>query len=105
MRASYVHNASKVAYAYNGGMTTLTRSIPSKDLRDSLADVLGGVAYGSERVGVTRHGKLTAVVISVDDLELLEELEAARDAAEFRAAKAADDGERVSLDELRAELS
>ena len=70
-------------------MNTITRSVPSKDLRDSLADVLGGVAYGSERVGVTRHGKLTAVVISVDDLELLEELEAARDAAEFAVARAA----------------
>lgn len=86
-------------------MNTISRSVPSKDLRDSLADVLGGVAYGSERVGVTRHGKLTAVVISVADLELLEELEAARDAAEFTAAKAADDGERVSLDELRAEVA
>lgn len=86
-------------------MDTISRSLPSKDFRDSLADVLGGVAYGSERVGITRHGKLAAVVISVDDLELLEELEAARDAAEFTAAKAADDGGRVSLDELRAELS
>jgi prevent-host-death family protein len=86
-------------------MNTISRSVPSKDLRDSLADVLGGVAYGSERVGVTRHGKLTAVVISVGDLELLEELEAARDAAEFTAAKAADDGKRVSLDELRTKVA
>ena len=86
-------------------MNTISRSIPSRDLRDKLADILGGVTYGSERVGVTRHGKLTAVVISVEDLELLEELEAARDVAEFRAAKAADDGERVTLDELRAEVS
>lgn len=86
-------------------METITRSVPSKDLRDSLADVLGGVAYGSERVGVTRHGKLTAVVIGVEDLELLEELEAARDARELRAAKAADDGGRTSIDDLRAELA
>lgn len=50
-------------------MNTLSRSVPSKDLRDQLADVLGGVAYGAERVGVMRHGKLTAVVIGVDDLE------------------------------------
>ena len=86
-------------------MNTISRSVPSKDLRDNLADVLGGVAYGSERVGVTRHGKLTAVVIGVADLELLEELEAARDAAEFAAAKAADDGQRVSLDELLTEVA
>ena len=37
--------------------------------------------------------------------QLLEQLEASRDAAEFEAAKAADDGGRVSLDELRAEVS
>ncbi|MCM3778517.1 type II toxin-antitoxin system prevent-host-death family antitoxin [Microbacterium hydrocarbonoxydans] len=86
-------------------MNTISRSVPSKDLRDSLADVLGSVTYGSERVGVTRHGKLTAVVISVADLELLEELEAARDAAEFAAAREADDGGRVSLDELRADVA
>ncbi|MBF4563390.1 type II toxin-antitoxin system Phd/YefM family antitoxin [Microbacterium sp. VKM Ac-2870] len=86
-------------------MNSVSRSVASKDLRDSLSDVLGIVAYGSERVGVTRHGKLTAVMISVDDLELLEELEAARDAAEFTFAKAADDGGRVSLDELRAEVA
>lgn len=86
-------------------MDTLSRSISSKDLRDGLADVLGGVAYRSERVGVTRHGKLTAVMISAEELELLEELEAKRDLEEFRAAKAADDGTRVSLEELRAEAS
>lgn len=86
-------------------MNSLSRSVASKDLRDGLSDVLGGVAYGAERIGVTRHGKLTAVVISVDDFELLEEFEAARDAAEFAAAKAEDDGRRVTLDELRAEVA
>lgn len=90
---------------YYTSMTSLSRSIASKDLRDNLADVLGGVAYGSERVGVTRHGKLTAVVISVADLDLLETLEDARDAAELRAALEADDGGRVTLDELRADLA
>lgn len=86
-------------------MNSVSRSVASKDLRDSLSDVLGSVAYGSERVGVTRHGKLTAVMISVDDLELLEDLEAARDAAEFTDAKVSDDGGRVTLAELRSEVA
>ena len=43
-------------------------------------------------------------MIGVDDLHLLEELEMARDVADFAAAKRADDGGRVSLDELEAEL-
>lgn len=44
-------------------------------------------------------------MISVELLELFEEFEAARDAAEFAAARAADDGQRVSLDELRTEVA
>ncbi|MET0354710.1 antitoxin PHD [Plantibacter sp. H53] len=85
-------------------MNTITHSLSTRDLREGLADVFGRVGYAHERIGVTRHGKLAAVVISVEDLELLESFEAARDEAEFRAARAEDDGTRVSLDELRAEL-
>lgn len=86
-------------------MTTISRSVQAGELRDHISEVLGSVSYGSERIGVTKHGKLTAVVIGVEDLELLEELEAARDAAEFRTARAADDGGRVSLGELLSELT
>ncbi|QEO10515.1 type II toxin-antitoxin system prevent-host-death family antitoxin [Protaetiibacter larvae] len=85
-------------------MSTLNRSVTTRALREDLADVVGRVVYARERIGVTRHGKLAAVVIGVEDLELLESLEDARDAAEFRAAREADDGVRVSLDELRGEL-
>ncbi|QQM68267.1 type II toxin-antitoxin system prevent-host-death family antitoxin [Actinomyces weissii] len=34
-----------------------------------------------ERIGVTRNGRLTAVVVSVADLEALEELKMAQDLA------------------------
>ena len=47
---------------------------------------------------------LAAIVIGVDDLELLEAFEDARDTAEFRAAQIADDGGRISLADLRDEL-
>ena len=86
-------------------MNTISRSVSTGDLVTGFAEVVGRVSYGKERVGVTRYGKLAAVVISVEDLELLERLEDARDLAEFRAAKAADDGSRISLDELAAELA
>jgi prevent-host-death family protein len=85
-------------------MVSLSGSVSARDLRDDLASVVGRASFGHERVGITRHGKLAAVVIGVDDLELLEELETARDAAEFAAARAADDGSRVSLAQLRTEL-
>lgn len=57
--------------------------------------------YGGERIGVTRNGKLSAVVVSVADLEALEEFERAQDVAAYRQAVANDDGQRVSLAEMR----
>jgi hypothetical protein len=60
--------------------------------------------YAGERIGVTGNGKLAAVVIGVEDLEALEEFEMAQDLAAYREAKAADDGGRVTLDELRRGL-
>lgn len=61
--------------------------------------------YAGERIGVTRNGKLAAVVIGVADLEKLEAFEMAQDVSSYREAKAADDGSRVSLDELRRDLA
>jgi PHD/YefM family antitoxin component YafN of YafNO toxin-antitoxin module len=61
--------------------------------------------YAGERIGVTRNGKLAAVMVSVADLEALEEFEMAQDVAAYREAKASDDGARVTLDELRADLA
>ncbi len=86
-------------------MYTVTNQISTRELRSQLADVLGRAMYGGERIGVTRHGKLAAVVVSVADLEALEAFELAQDLAAYREAKAADDGTRVTLDELRAELA
>ncbi|KAE8130079.1 type II toxin-antitoxin system Phd/YefM family antitoxin [Bifidobacterium tibiigranuli] len=86
-------------------MNTMTSQITTRELRSRLSDVLGRAMYGGERIGITRNGKLAAVVISVEDLNELEGFEMAQDVAEYRDAKAADDGVRVSLDELRASLA
>jgi prevent-host-death family protein len=85
-------------------MDTLTSKVSARELRGHLADVLGRAMYGGERVGVTRNGKLAAVVVSVADLEALEAFEMAQDVEAYRNAKAEDDGGRVSLDELRGSL-
>ncbi|MBT2517062.1 type II toxin-antitoxin system Phd/YefM family antitoxin [Streptomyces sp. ISL-90] len=86
-------------------MVAVNGSVTTRELRQDLASVLGRAAFGHERVGITRHGKLAAVVIGVDDLEALEAFEMMRDVEEFKAAKAVDDGERVSLADVRAELA
>ncbi|WP_460775234.1 type II toxin-antitoxin system Phd/YefM family antitoxin [Nocardiopsis nanhaiensis] len=75
------------------------------DARENFSDTLNRVAYGNERVTITRRGRAVAALISAEDLELLEALEDARDAAELRAAIADDDGERVSLDQVEREFS
>ncbi|MFZ2173323.1 MAG: type II toxin-antitoxin system prevent-host-death family antitoxin [Rhodococcus sp. (in: high G+C Gram-positive bacteria)] len=84
--------------------TIETREVTSGDLRGHLADVLNRTAYAGERVVVTRHGKRIAAVIPADDLELLEALENARDAAALEQAITEDDGERTTVADLRKEL-
>jgi prevent-host-death family protein len=85
-------------------MDTLSSEVTTRELRSHLSDVLGRTMYGRERIGVTRNGKLAAVLVSVEDLETLEALEMAQDVAAYRAAQAEDDGARVTLDELRGDL-
>lgn len=86
-------------------METLSRRVTTRELRSQLSDVLARACYAGERIGVTRNGKLAAVLVSVEDMESLEEYEMSKDLAAYRAAKSADDGERVSLEQLRAEFS
>lgn len=85
-------------------MATLIEQITTRELRAQLSDVLGRTMYAGERIGVTRNGKIAAVLVSVDDFETLEELEMARDVAMYDKVKAADDGTRISHEELVTEL-
>lgn len=86
-------------------MDTISGEVTTRELRTQLSDVLGRAMYGGERIGVTRNGKLAAVVVGVADLQALEEFEMAQDVAAYRKARAEDDGGRVTLDELRDELA
>lgn len=52
-----------------------TERINTNQARKEFADNINRVAYGHERLTVTRHGKPVAAIISVDDLEFLERLE------------------------------
>lgn len=85
-------------------MDTVTSEVSTRELRNRLSDVLGRAMYAGERIGVTRNGKLAAVVVSVADLEALEEFEMTQDVAAYREAIASDDGQRVSLAEVRGDL-
>jgi len=52
-------------------MTTMT----AKEARRSFADLLARAAYGKERVVVTRNGRPLAVLVSMEDAEILATLE------------------------------
>ena len=43
--------------------------------RDNLADVIGQVQFGGERIVLERRGKAVAVVVSVADAAFLDEME------------------------------
>jgi prevent-host-death family protein len=79
-------------------MTTITSSVTIRELREDLAEAVNRASQGHERVQITKNGKPAAVLIGPEDFELLEQLEMHRDVAEYRAAKAVDDGGRVRLD-------
>ena len=73
------------------------------DLRKNLADAVNRAAYGGERVILERHGKPVAALVSLDDVELLEQLENQRD---LRAAQKArkEKGKPVPLAKVKARL-
>ncbi len=50
-------------------------NIGVKEVRDNLADALNRVAYQGERIVLERRGKGVAVLVSMDDLALLEAVE------------------------------
>ena len=63
-------------------MTTVTVA----GAKSQFSDLLRRAEYGRERFVVERHGKPVAVIVSTDDLKLLEALEEAADVRDARAA-------------------
>jgi prevent-host-death family protein len=48
--------------------------IPVTEARKDLAELVNRVAYGGERIPLSRHGKVVAAIVSADDLDLLERI-------------------------------
>jgi len=61
-------------------------SLPAAKIRSEFSDIVNRVAFGKERVGINRRGKVVAAVVPIEDLELLEALELKTDLNEARAA-------------------
>lgn len=52
---------------------SLADQMPLKDVKNHLSEVVDRVEREHERVVITKHGRPAAVVVSIDDLESLEE--------------------------------
>jgi len=92
---------SVVYVSYNSSMSERRIS----EARESFSTTINRVTFGGERVVLTRHGKRVAAVVPIEDLELIEALEDARDLDDVRAALAdPDNRERIGWDDLKAQL-
>lgn len=76
------------------------------EARESFSTTVNRVAFGGERVVLTRHGRRVAAVVPIEDLELIEALEDARDLDEVRAALADPaNRDRIAWDDVKAQLA
>ena len=50
-------------------------NLSASQVRDEFAETLNRVAYGGERIVLRRRGKDVAAIVSVQDLELLRQIE------------------------------
>jgi antitoxin YefM len=67
-------------------LMTMSESLPLAEVKAHLSELVGRVGSQHERVTVTVHGRPSAVLVAVDDLESLEETIAVlSDAATLRA--------------------
>jgi prevent-host-death family protein len=55
--------------------------VPVTRARADLSDLVNRVAYGGERIALTRHGRPVAAIVSAEDLRRLEEGAAASQGA------------------------
>jgi prevent-host-death family protein len=51
------------------------KSLDASRLRQQIVHAVNIVAYAGERIAIKRHGKRVAVLVPIDDLELLEAIE------------------------------
>ncbi len=53
----------------------MSTKISTADARKNFADIVNKVAYGKESIVLTRRGQDIAALVSIDELELLQQIE------------------------------
>jgi prevent-host-death family protein len=77
--------------------------LSTSELRKDTAEALNKVAYGGDRIALHRRGKDVAVIVSVEDYELLRTIEDKADLDTIKKIKA-EQGEDILWDDLKKEL-
>ena len=81
----------------------MVTKISTADARKNFADIVNKVAYGKESIVLTRRGQEIVALVSIDELELLQQIE---DYIDIEDAKKAlqDPGENIPADEVWKQL-
>lgn len=77
-------------------------TVPVTKIRHDIGNVVSQVSYAGYRVVISRHGKPAAVLVSVEDAELLAALEDRIDLAAAR--KALREPGRVAWEKVKKDL-
>ena len=78
-------------------------TISTADARKHFADIVNKVAYGKEAVVLTRRGQEIAALVSIEELELLQQIEDHIDIEDAKKALA-EAGENISAQEVWEQL-
>ena len=81
----------------------MATTISTADARKNFADIVNKVAYGKNSIVLTRRGKEIAALVSIEELELLQQLE---DYIDIQDAKKAleEPGEKLSAQRVWKKL-
>lgn len=77
----------------------MTTTMPAADARKRFAEIINQVAYGHETIILTRRGERIAALVSMEELELLQQIEEAMDIEEAKKALA-EPGENIPAAEF-----
>ncbi len=78
-------------------------TISTAEARKHFADIVNKVAYGKEHIVLTRRGQEVAALVSIDELELLQQIEDYIDIEDAKKALAESD-DNISAKEVWKQL-
>ncbi|MBA3010207.1 MAG: type II toxin-antitoxin system Phd/YefM family antitoxin [Proteobacteria bacterium] len=81
----------------------MTIKVSTAEARKNLADIVNKVAYGKEPVILTRRGQDVAALVSIEELELLQQIEDHIDIEDAKKALA-ESGDNIPAEEFWKQL-